>query len=78
MGILPQLDGNLPPELRLDGTLPPDAQGFWLREQFERGALRDPVLIQALLEQARLAPHCARRAHYAAVRTVLQCSSYSL
>lgn len=53
MGLLPNPVGNLPPELRLDGTLPPDAQGFWLREQFERGALRDPELIQGLLEQAR-------------------------
>ena len=58
MGLLPNPVGNLPPELRLDGITLPDAQGFWLREQFERGALRDPELIQGLLEQARRSALC--------------------
>ena len=77
MGLLPNPVGNLPPELRLDGITLPDAQGFWLREQFERGALRDPELIQGLLEQARRSSlcllcftvlycaHCAHCAHFA-------------
>ena len=51
MGLLPNPVASLPPELKI--TLPPDSQGFWLREQFERGALRDPELIQGLLVQAR-------------------------
>ena len=61
MGLLPNPVGNLPPELRLDGITLPDAQGFWLREQFERGALRDPELIQGLLEQARRSSLCLLR-----------------
>ena len=42
-------------------VLTPGVQGFWLREQFERGALRDPALISALLEQARLNPELVAR-----------------
>ena len=36
--------------------------GFWIREQFERGALpRDPALISALLVQARRNPELVTR-----------------
>ena len=35
---------------------------FWLREQFERGALpKDPLLVQSLLEQAKRDPQLVAR-----------------
>ena len=53
---------NVLPQPQLGPSqLAPGVRGFWLREQFERGALRDPALISALLEQARLNPEVVVR-----------------
>ena len=46
----------------LSADAPSADAGFWIREQFERGALpRDPALISALLVQARRNPELVTR-----------------
>lgn len=51
------------------GDIPADQQAFWLREQFESGALpSDPVLVRSLVEQARQNPDVITRLMADAVR----------
>ena len=53
--------GRAPPPVLVD--VPEDSEAvFWLREQFEGGALpRDPALVRSLLEQGRRDPQLVKR-----------------
>jgi hypothetical protein len=49
--------------------IPRDEQAYWLREQFELGALpSDPVLLRSMVEQARKNPDLITRLMTDAVR----------